>query len=192
MLLLWIPLLISMFCSFQHWPLEKCSLFMHVVYSLVFCYTENYELSWCRLCRHWRHRRSLTSVAASDDKVGIMLTLPFQCIIMCGSYKTAWWIMLYELNCFEEKYGFASLYHFLTLKQACCWNLSSWACCWNLSSLKPRACFIYRVNILYADDLEIGGARASTYCTECSSVPYRMDWNLSLAELNSLWPSDTI
>ena len=42
---------------------------------------KKWELSWCQLCYHWW--LSLTTCGATgDDKVGIMKTLDFQCILM--------------------------------------------------------------------------------------------------------------
>ena len=55
--------------------------------------TENRELSWCLLCRHWRHHKVVTTIfssATSEDIIGIMKTIGTQCL-----QSMSYWIAAY-------------------------------------------------------------------------------------------------
>ena len=51
----------------------------HGVNGIVNTFNENWELSWWQLWRHWWHLRLSSPGAASNDKVGIMITFGFKC-----------------------------------------------------------------------------------------------------------------
>ena len=60
----------------------KCLLYcfgLHILAMICKDYTENPELSWCRLCHHsWHQMLSWQLGASSEDKIGIMRTFGFQ------------------------------------------------------------------------------------------------------------------